>query len=120
MTETQVAFIGTVRKQFKGSKYVPSIHDGIMNAAAKWNLNLSTDDGKRFTDFEFQGANTMRLGNRCIKGTTKSNYDDHLRQLWRFCSIKGDYDSMLLLVTPTPKHAPAMKVETIEEFLRFK
>ena len=58
MTEAQVAFSSTVRKQFKGSKYVPSIHDVIMNAAARWNLILSIDDGKRFTDFEFQGANT--------------------------------------------------------------
>jgi hypothetical protein len=40
--------------------------------------------------------------------------------LRRFCTLKGDYDSILLLLTPAPPFAPAMDVKTIDEFLRCK
>ena len=72
MTEAQVAFSGTVHKHFKGSKYVPSIHDGIMNAAAKWNLNLPTDDGKRFTDLSFNEPTPRDLATDASKGRQKA------------------------------------------------
>ena len=103
-----------------GSDYIDAVHEGIIAAAQKWNLTLSLREGKQFGDFEYEGPNTKRLGNLCIAVTTKTNYEEQLKQLWRFCAIKGDYESMLLMITPTPPYAPSMRVETVEEFLRFK
>jgi hypothetical protein len=63
----------------------------------------------------------MRLDNRPIADNTKTNYEGHYRQLWRYCAFVGDYESMLMLLqSPAPKHVPAMNVTTVESFLRFK
>jgi len=61
-----------------------------------------------------------RMINQPIVPTTRANYEEMLRQLWQFCAIMGDYESMLIMISPMPKHVPAMKVEMIEAFLCFK
>ena len=102
-------------------KYLDKVHGNILKSLKKFKLKLPKElIGKTFTDFEYQGVKSRRLGNRHIKGQTKSNYESSWRQLWRFCAYKGDYDSMLMLLPSVPKGAPSMKLETVEEFLRFK
>jgi len=113
-----IAFVETLNKSFKKYDYVNGIHRGITSAALKWKIKI--DESKTFRDFQYEGKASTRFGNRCIEQSTKVNYETNLKQLWRFCAILGDYDSMLLMVSPTPENAPAMRVETIEAFLRFK
>jgi hypothetical protein len=48
------------------------------------------------------------------------NYEGVLRQLWRFCVLRGDYESLLPLLAPRPNDSPAVNVERLDEFLRFK
>jgi len=127
---TTPKFRFSVYDEFKKSSYVAPIHGGIVVAARKWNLTLVM--GQTHGDFVYKGVATTRVRNLPIKPTTKRNYEELMRQLWRFCAIKGDYESMLIMISPTPTspgttnsvanndNVPAMKVETIEEFIRFK
>ena len=108
----------SVGPDFNDSEYADFVHDGIVWAATKWKITLPL--GEVFRDFVTEGKETRWFGNICIADTTKENYEEHLKQLWRFCAIKGDYESMLLMITPTQKEAPSMRVETVEEYLRFK
>ncbi len=130
-TATTTKFRFSVYNAFKESAYVAPIHAGIVAAARKWKLKLVA--GKTHGDFVYEGEETTRVRNLPIKPTTKRNYEELMRQLWRFCAIKGDYESMLIMISHTPTlpamttggvansdNVPAMKVETIEEFIRFK
>ena len=102
-------------------RYLDKVHSNILKSLKKFHLKLPKElKGKTFKDFDYQGMNSRRLGNRYIKAQTKSNYESSYRQLWRFCAYKGDYDSMLMLLPSVPQGAPSMKLETVEEFLRFK
>ena len=107
----------TTRQKLPGC-YKLKITAGITKAAKKWNVAL--DKGLVLDEFKYQGKNTTRLGNRPIADNTKTNYEGHYRQLWRYCAFIGDFESMLLLLSPAPKHVPAMNVTTVESFLRFK
>jgi len=107
----------TTRQKLPGC-YKLKITAGITKAAKKWNVAL--DKGLVLDEFKYQGKNTTRLGNRPIADNTKTNYEGHYRQLWRYCAFIGDYESMLMLLSPAPKHVPAMNVTTVESFLRFK
>jgi len=85
--------------------------EGIKATALKW--NVSVPDTIAFS------TTRERVGNRCVRSSTKEAYYFHYLQLWRFCAIIGDYDSMLILLNG-PSKVPAMKLETIEAFVRFK
>ena len=101
-----------------GNDYINAIHAGIVAAAQKWNVTLP--EGQTFKDFDSQKGQSKRFANMATAETTKINYEEQLKQLWRFCAMKGDYESMLIMITPTPDDVPSMRVETIEEYLRFK
>jgi hypothetical protein len=81
---------------------------------------LQLDDSMDFTEFDYQGKDSTRCGNRPLEAKTLINLETFLRQFWRYCIIRGDYDSILILLSPAPQNVPAMKLETVDEFLRFK
>ena len=55
-------------------KYLDKVHGNILKSLKKFKLKLPKElIGKTFTDFEYQGVKSRRLGNRHIKGQTKSN-----------------------------------------------
>jgi hypothetical protein len=90
------------------------VEAGIKKAASEWGVNLP--QGAKYSFI----AKSPRTGNRSIKEATKSTYDNHYKQLWNFCAIIGDYESLLLLVSPVFGLVPAMKVESLEAFVRYK
>ena len=92
--------------------------DGIKTSAKKWELDMSTLQEE--PRFRFEGPNGTRHGNRNIAETTRENYETILRQLWRFCLIVGDCESILMLMSPPPANVVPMKVTTISAFLTFK
>jgi hypothetical protein len=100
-------------------KYLNKVDKGIKEAAKKWGANL---DAK----LEFSGKNkferkkSTRFDNRPIAAKTKNNYEICVRPLWRFCVVKGDYESLLALLSPRPENPPSIHVETLDTFLRFK
>ena len=100
------------------SEYLEKVKDGICTAAAKWNIEL--DPQMDYVQYSYNGSQSTRFGNRSIEPGTKESYEGCLRQLWRFCIYKGDYESMLILSSPAPPYCVSVKVETVEEFLRFK
>ena len=69
--------------------YMDKVQAGIEAAARKWYIDL--DPVVDYTTYVFaRGPNSTRFGNRPIEPTTKDNYEGCLRQLWRFCALKGD------------------------------
>lgn len=101
------------------ARYATRVDAGIRAAATKWQLTLDVGESK-YIEFAFLGKATTRFGNRPMAESTKYSYECAFRQFWRFLSYKGDYESMLLLLVKPPKNAPAIRVDSAEEFLRFK
>jgi hypothetical protein len=62
------------------------------------------------------------VGGPAIKDNTWISYLQFYSMLWRFLAAIGDWDSMLVLLLPKPisGRVPAMKVESIIAFLRWK
>lgn len=102
------------------NRYLTKIKVGLQNAANAKGLTIPTENRDDIQEFDFMGQNSTRFNNRPIAASTKDSYETHFRQLWKFCAIIGDYDSMLLLLKHPPKHCPAMSVDTVEQFFRFK
>jgi hypothetical protein len=98
--------------------YWDKVPAGIKAAAASLDLTLAKKAIPKC--FVFQGIKSSRLGSRPIEPLTKSNNEIVFRTLWSFCSMIGDYESMLMLLVRPPTNVPAMRVETIDLFLRFK
>jgi len=113
-TQSNILFSSAVPLK---AAYAARIPAGLREAAKKWNVTL---DGSETLDFKYEGENSTKLGNRPIEAKTKRAYDGMFRQLWRYSAMKGDYESMLLLLLPPPKNAPSMRLDTVEEFVRFK
>jgi hypothetical protein len=61
-----------------------------------------------------------RTGNCLIKKWTMSTYGEHYCQLWRFLAIIGDYESMLMLHVQPTVQVPAMKIQSLQLFLKLK
>jgi hypothetical protein len=66
--------------------------------------------------YNYEGKKSTRFGNRPIEAKTKYNYENCCKQLWRFCVIKGDYESLLALLSPRPENTPSINVETLDDF----
>jgi hypothetical protein len=108
-------------------RYLDKVGPGIKKAAKKWGLTL---DPSLFVEpgifqlskgiFQWEGRQSTRFGNHPIAPGTKENYEGVLRQDWRICTVIGDYDSMLLLLSPCPDGAPSQWVKTLDVMLRFK
>jgi hypothetical protein len=71
-------------------------------------------------DFKHEGEASTRFGDQNIGRNTKGNYETDFKKLWKFCLFTGDFESVLMLLSPLSKNAPFMKIETVESFLRFK
>jgi hypothetical protein len=116
---SQLAISFTTTKQ-PAPCYTDKIPAGIKLAAQKWQLKIPNVEKVDFTTHECMDEKTTRFGNWPMADTTKKNYEGHIRQFWRFCAIVGDYESMLLLLKNPPKHSPAIRADTLEQFMRFK
>ena len=106
------------------TKYLQKVKRGITAAATKWDINLDPkleaqlSSGK---EHKCEGKKSTRFRNRPIEENTKLNYEKSFRQLWRFCVVKGDYESLLTLLSPRPQNTPSVNVKSfLDEFLRFK
>jgi hypothetical protein len=80
--------------------YVDKVHDEVLKVAQKWNVSL--DMGQDCGVYHFQGKQSTWYGNRPIEGNTKANNENMFCQVWRLCALKGDYESMLILVCTEP------------------
>jgi hypothetical protein len=61
------------------------------------------------------------LGNKQYAKKSETKYiKEHGKALWLWMARIGDYDSMLMLVTPILQGVPAMKLETVTSYMRFK
>jgi hypothetical protein len=90
------------------------IEEGIRAAAQKYHVPLGQHE-----TFVFD-PKIKRTGNRPIKGRTTTTYGEHYRQLWRFLAIIGDYESMLMLHVQPTVQVPAMKIQSLQLFLKLK
>jgi len=99
-------------------QYNDLVVSGLQNAAQRWECTLGEE--QLSATFSYEGKKSTRLGNRPVAENTKDNYEGNYRQLWRYCVITGNYEDMLVLLSPCPKNVPSMKLETVEGFLRFK
>ena len=80
----------------------------IKKAAAKW--GISEAQLQESPVYKHEGGKSTRFGNRNIKPATKCNYEAAFKQLWRFCLVVGDYDSLLILMSPAQKNVVSMAV----------
>lgn len=104
------------------------IHENVVAAAAALNLVIPDGNGSPINngndvdlaDFVYLGGESTRFRNRPLCPTTKASYEEKFRQLWKFLAIKGDYESMLMLLVVPPPHCPSMNANSLEEFFRFK
>jgi hypothetical protein len=87
---------------------------GIIAAALKHHVDL----GDR-TEFIFDKEGHY-FGNGPIAASSKKTYKSHYWQLWEFLSRIGDFESMLMLVSPKLINVPSMKVESLQAFIRYK
>lgn len=92
----------------------------IRAAAAALNLTIPIDNGGDLADYTYLGVDSTRFRNRPMAASTRENYEGKFRQLWKYLAIKGDYESMLMLLVVPPQHCPSMNAHSLEEFFKFK
>jgi hypothetical protein len=91
------------------------INEGIMMAAAKYAVKL---DGRTVFYFNYHGK---YHGNKKLAVKTENTYEAIFSQYWRFLGVIGDFESMLPLVSCRRlNNVPAMKVESLTAFMRYK
>lgn len=93
-------------------RYLDAANSGIENTL-QW-LRLTQTPSLRNT-----------IGNRPLKDNSKRTYEKHFRGLRHFCSIIGDYESLLMLngplgKTPTPPFVPSMSSRTLFLYISYK
>ena len=59
-------------------------------------------------------------GNRPLADKSMKSYGNQFRGLRYFCSLIGDYESMLILEVKRPSFCPAMSPYMISSFIKFK
>lgn len=91
------------------------VNAGVMLAAEQWGVTLPTP-----FSFRFDPKEGKLTANRKLSIKTKVCYYGIYLQFWCFCAWTGDYASMLIFLHPAVKKFPAINVETLELFLRFK
>jgi hypothetical protein len=94
--------------------YQLAANSGIIKAASELDIDLQ---GAEVFYFEVQGHYS---GNKKLAKHSRATYINHYRQLWRHLAKIGDYESMLMLVSPKLKNLPAQKAGSLMSFLRFK
>lgn len=88
---------------------------GIVAAATKYAIELGGQ-----TSFHLHLEDGHYHGNKALKLKSVDTYKAHYKQLWIFLADIGDFESMLLLVTPKLKDLPSMNVSSLSAFLRYK
>jgi hypothetical protein len=100
-------------------RFLNCIDTQLREAAEKLKLQIP-DSATRFRRYDYRGINSKRFGNQPIAPSTIDTYEFKFRQVWNFFAIKGDYESMLLLLPKPPEHCPSMNANSLEEFFKFK
>ena len=60
-------------------------------------------------------------GSRCLESNSKRSYKKNIRGLQYFCSLIGDYESLLMLLDNPPEpFCPSMSPNTIADIIDFK
>ena len=114
---SQTVFSSAVRLH---PSYKAKVEDGIKAQASKWGISLPAGvDLSDHVCFK-KGKLTTRLRNRPIALNTSLLYEGQFRQFWRYCAMRGQYQPMLMLLSPAPAHVPSMELSVVEEFPRFK
>jgi hypothetical protein len=90
------------------------VNAGILQVAKEYNIDLK---GK--TVF-YLSVSAHYNGNKLLRPKSQDTYIQHYRQLWRHLAETSDFESMLLLVSPSLRNLPAMKVESLQSFVRRK
>ncbi|ORY43852.1 hypothetical protein BCR33DRAFT_251222 [Rhizoclosmatium globosum] len=68
-----------------------------------------------------QAANPVAPhGNKPLSENSIAAYQKHINLMNYFCSLIGDYDSMLMLLERPPQRPPSMSAETISLAMKFK
>jgi hypothetical protein len=91
-----------------------AVNAGIMQVAKDLNIDLK---GRTVFHLRVKGH---YWGIKLLRDGSTATYVQHYRQLWRHLAEIGDFASMLLLVSPLLKNLPAMKVESLQSFVRRK
>ena len=101
--------------------YKVKAHNGIVESTKKWYIQLDlTSYQPDITTFRYEGANSTRWGNRPNEASTKKHAETMYKQLWNFIMMYGDYDSLLILLSPPPNNVISMTAKSIELFLLYK
>jgi hypothetical protein len=61
-------------------------------------------------------AERVQFGNKLIFERTILAYKSKLKAFETFCTLIGDYDSLIILQTPCHEYPPAMKASSIGIF----
>jgi hypothetical protein len=67
-----------------------------------------------------EGHISFSTQKRTTAATKSCELDPRKPTMWRHLAQTGDFESMLLLVSPKLKNLPAMKVESLQSFVRRK
>jgi len=78
----------------------------LQNAAQRWECTLGEE--QLSATFSYKGKKSMRLGHPVVENK-KDNHEG-----------TGQYEDMLVLLSPCPMNVPSMKLEMVEGFLWFK
>ena len=101
--------------------YKVKAHNGIVESAKKWYIQLDlTSYQPDITTFRYEGASRTRWGNRPNEASTKKHAEAMYKQLWNFIMMYGDYDSLLILLSPPPNNVISITAKSIEFFLLYK
>ena len=96
---------------------------GLWNLPKKWYIQFDlTSYQPDITTFMYEVANSTRWGNRPNEASTKKRAETmySYKQLWNFIMMYGDYDSLLILLSPPPNNVISMTAKSIELFLLYK
>ena len=87
------------------------VSDGVKIAAKKWGVPIPEGTVFSYT------KTVARLGNRHLSDRSRSTYNEHYKQFYNYCALKGDYNSMLMLLLPaTCTQVPTILASTAKEF----
>ena len=96
-------------------------HNGIVESAKNWYIQLDlTSYQPDITTFRYEGAHSTRWGNRPNEASTKMCAETMYKQSWNFIVMYGEYDSLLILLSPPPNNVIPMTAKIIELFLLYK
>lgn len=88
-----------------GDRLQDKVNKGIVEAAE--NVGVELPAGA--SEFYFLIKEGQYHGSKMIRTRSIETYKNHYKQLWVFLALTGDYESMLLLLSPRLDNVPPMK-----------